>query len=93
MRAWRFGHDDKAVGGFGTREELAAAYEDESGRRIDMEHLRWWEIMGTLRWGIGCGVQTSKHLRGQVRNIELAALGRRIAEQEYDLLELIAGQG
>ena len=31
VRAWRFGSDDKPVGGIGTREELFAAYERAGG--------------------------------------------------------------
>jgi hypothetical protein len=36
-----------------------------------------------------CQVQASAHLSGAVRSVELAALGRRVAETEWDLLELI----
>ena len=92
VRAWRFGHDDMPVGGFGTRDQLIEAYEEESGRTVDRDRLRWWEIARTLWWGIGCGGQASLYLNGLVKNIELAALGRRVAEQEYDLLELLAGR-
>jgi hypothetical protein len=35
-------------------------------------------------------MQCFSHLTGLVRSVELAALGRRIAEMEWDLLELIA---
>ena len=35
-------------------------------------------------------MQCFSHLHGLVRSVELAALGRRIAEMEWDLLELIA---
>ncbi len=55
-----------------------------------MEHLRYWETFGTLKWGVICEMQCFSHLQGLVRSVELAALGRRIAETEWDLLELIA---
>ena len=35
-------------------------------------------------------IQADVHLSGRVRSIDLAAVGRRAAEQEWDLLELIA---
>jgi aminoglycoside phosphotransferase (APT) family kinase protein len=92
VRSWRFGNDHLHAGGFGTREELVAAYESESGNQVDLERLRWWEIMGTARWGIGCVINVEYFLSGVARNIEMAALGRRVAEMEYDLLELIAGR-
>ena len=59
-------------------------------RPVDPEHLHYWETFGTLKWGVICEMQCFSHLHGLVRSVELAALGRRIAETEWDLLELIA---
>ena len=89
VRAWRFGAP-LPVGGFGTREELLAAYAGAGGRPIDAATLRWWEVYGTLRWGAICLTQTAVHLRGELRSVELAAIGRRVCETEWDLLLLIA---
>jgi hypothetical protein len=36
-----------------------------------------------------CIIQAATHLNGQSRSMELAAIGRRVCENEYDLLELI----
>jgi aminoglycoside phosphotransferase (APT) family kinase protein len=88
VRAWRFGVD-RPVGGFGEREDLFAAYERASGRPVDAEVVRWWEVLGTLKWGIMCIAQAFTHLSGTVRSIELATIGRRACENEWDLLELI----
>lgn len=85
VRAWRFG-SDLPVGGFGTREQLFEAYAQTSGTKVDPEVVRWWEVLGTMRWGIGCMVQAERHLRGTTRSVELAAIGRRVCEQEYDVL-------
>jgi aminoglycoside phosphotransferase (APT) family kinase protein len=90
VKSWRFGNVDQPVGGFGTVDSLLAAYEDAGGGRVDPEHLHYWETFGTLKWGIICEMQCFSHLTGLVRSVELAALGRRIAEMEWDLLELIA---
>ncbi len=87
-RAWRFG-STKPVGGFGTYDELLSAYEAASGRRVDREALSWWEAAGSLRWGAICLVQAATHRTGSVRSVELAAIGRRVCEQEWDLLELL----
>ena len=53
VNSWRFGEIDKPVGGFGSREELFAGYE-EAGRKVDPARVMFWEVMGTLRWGIMC---------------------------------------
>jgi hypothetical protein len=36
-----------------------------------------------------CGLQVSAHLSGSTRSVELAAIGRRICESEWDLLALM----
>jgi aminoglycoside phosphotransferase (APT) family kinase protein len=89
VEAWRFGVD-RPVGGFGDYDALFAAYEDAGGRAVDAEVVRWWEVLGTLKWGIMCIIQAFTHLSGTVRSVELATIGRRVCENEWDLLELIA---
>src|SRR4051794_11960017 len=89
LKAWRFGAPLE-VGGLGTVDELVDAYEDAGGRPVDRHALRWWSVAKTLTWGIGCMLQADFHLSGRVRSVELATVGRRVAEQEWDLIELLA---
>ena len=89
VKAWRFGAGLPAAG-LGTREELLAAYRAAGGADISLDELRWWEILGTLRWGVICMTQAEAHLSGAHRSVELAAIGRRVCEQEWDLLLLLA---
>lgn len=89
VKSWRFGNVDRRAGGFGSAEELLDAYAAASGRRIDPEHLFFWEMYGTLKWGVICEMQAFSHLNGLVRSVELAAIGRRVAENEWDLLMLL----
>ncbi len=88
VKAWRFGAA-RPVAGVGEREELLDAYEAAAGVRISADELRWWEAMGTLKWGIMCIMQAHGHLAGQRRSHELAAIGRRVCENEWDLLDLM----
>jgi aminoglycoside phosphotransferase (APT) family kinase protein len=94
VRAWRFG-GGSPVAGVGDYAELLDAYEAESGVRIQERELRWWELLGTVKWGLMCISQSAYHLNGVVRSHELAAIGRRVCENEYDALmtirELSAG--
>jgi aminoglycoside phosphotransferase (APT) family kinase protein len=87
-KAWRFG-SSLAVGGFGPVSQLVDAYEAAGGITVDDGALHWWEVLGTLRWGVICIVQTMTHLTGVLRSVELAAIGRRVCEVEWDLLELL----
>jgi len=89
VKAWRFGAPLE-VAGLGTIDQLVSSYEGAGGRRVDRDALHWWLVQKTLQWGIGCMGQASVHLSGAVRSHELAAIGRRVAEQEWDLIELLA---
>jgi aminoglycoside phosphotransferase (APT) family kinase protein len=90
VKSWRFGVLDRPAGGFGSAEALLEAYAAAGGGEVSLEQLRYWETFGTLKWGVICEMQCHSHLQGLVRSVELAALGRRIAENEWDLLGLIA---
>ena len=89
VNAWRFGRIDLPAGGFGTREDLFAGYA-AAGGCVDAGRVHWWEVMGTLKWGIMCESMAQAFLGGAERNPEFAAIGRRASETEIDLLRLIA---
>ncbi len=90
VRAWRFG-SRLPVAGIGTYEELLDAYRQASGVDVDANEVLWWEVLGTLKWGIMCMIQASSHLLGLHRSHEMAAIGRRVCENEYDLFLLLDG--
>jgi aminoglycoside phosphotransferase (APT) family kinase protein len=92
VNSWRFGEIDKPVGGFGTREELFAGYED-GGRRVDATRVKFWEVMGTLRWGVMCCGMMRRFRIGPDHSMERAMIGRRASETEIDLLRLLAPRG
>jgi aminoglycoside phosphotransferase (APT) family kinase protein len=88
VRAWRFGAPGP-VGGVGERADLLAAYRAAGGIEIDPDRLRWWEVLGSVTWGVMCQLQARAHLDGWTRSHELAAIGRRVCENEHDVLELL----
>ena len=92
VRSWRFGNDEQPAGGLCDRERFFSAYEQARGARVDRAAVRWWEIFGNLKWGVICIMQAQTFLRG-VPNVELASLGRRTAEMEWELLELMEESG
>jgi len=89
VRAWRFGNDQKPVGGLSSREDFFRAYEKASGSSVDPEAARFWEVFGNLRWGIITISQARTHIDGFVKSVELASIGRRTAAPELELLNLI----
>ncbi|GAA2595455.1 phosphotransferase family protein [Actinomadura fulvescens] len=88
VKAWRFGAAPP-VGGFGPYDQLIEAYERAGGTEVDRVALRWWEMFGVARWAIICVMQARRHLTGGERSVELAALGRRVVENEWDLLRML----
>jgi aminoglycoside phosphotransferase (APT) family kinase protein len=89
VRDWRFGNDALRVGGIGELEPFLTVYATASGRNVDRAAVRWWEIMGNLRWAVTCLMQAQRHLSGSDPSVEFASLGRRAAEMELEYLLLI----
>ena len=89
VRAWRFGADQRRLGGVGEVEPYLERYNELTGRGVTLEELDVWEVFGNVKWAIGCLTQCRRHLSGQDRSVEYAVLGRMAAEMEYELLDLI----
>jgi aminoglycoside phosphotransferase (APT) family kinase protein len=89
VRAWRFGIDRNPVGGLCTREALWGAYEKAGGERVDPAVARYWEIMGNWKWAVMCVMQAARMDDGTYRDVELAAIGRRVADSEWESLALL----
>ena len=93
VRAWRFGAPETlGAGGLGSVDAFLRAYEQEAGVDVDRSVFRWWLTLATLRWGVICRHQAQRHLSGEQRSVELAAIGRRVSETEWDVLELLTGE-
>jgi aminoglycoside phosphotransferase (APT) family kinase protein len=91
VKAWRFGAT-LPVAGVGEYGQLFDAYEAAGGATVDADVVHWWEVLGTLKWGIICIMQASVHLNGLSRSHELATIGRRVCENEYDLFLALDGR-
>ena len=89
VNSWRFGNIDNPVGGFGQREDMFAGYEAAGGGKVDPERVKFWEVLGTLKWGVMCTTMVMAFKAGD-RSVERATIGRRSSETEVDLLRLLA---
>ena len=81
------------MAGLGDLDEFLAAYEAAGGAAVDPERVRYWEAFGNVKWAVICARQAADHRKGIRRSHELASLGRRICEPEWDLLQLIGQRG
>ena len=89
VNSWRFGVADKPVGGFGEREDLWAGYEAAGGAPVDRGRALFWEVFGSLRWGVMCAGMTAA-FRDTDPSVERAVIARRTSETEVDLMRLLA---
>lgn len=89
---WRFGERDRPAGGFGSREDLFEGYRSASGAQVDPEHVRFWEVLSSLRWGVGCASMIEWFRSGRDTSVERAMIARRASESELDLLRAMTGR-
>lgn len=88
-RSWRFGVPDKAVGGFGDREDLFGGYEEISGRRVDRDAVRFWEVFGSFWWATGTLSMAQSYRDGSEASVERPAIGRRSSECQIDCVNML----
>jgi aminoglycoside phosphotransferase (APT) family kinase protein len=89
VNSWRFGKWQNPVGGFAARNDFYSDYEKASGIALDRASLHFWELYGTLRWGVSCLQLVHQHVSGEVVSVERAAIGRRISEVELDIMYML----
>jgi aminoglycoside phosphotransferase (APT) family kinase protein len=87
-RVWRFGKNDLEAGGIASREDWTNAYERASGTPVDRDRVATWEVLQNVRWAMITMMQARAHLDGHTKSHELAAIGRRTAETELEILRL-----
>lgn len=92
VNSWRFGETKNTVGGFGSVEQLLEGYRAAGGKDMTAERVKFWEIFGTLKWGIMCMTMYQAFAQGSDRSVERAAIGRRSSETEIDLVNLLYGK-
>ena len=91
VNSWRFGHAEKRVGGFGDLPDLLDAYAAAGGGQFTPRDIDWWEMLGSLKWGIMCMIMYEAYRSGADPSVERAAIGRRVSETEIDLVNLLEG--
>lgn len=86
--SWRFG-GASPVGGFGEYKDLFAGYESISGKRVDPDHVKFWEVFGSFWWAVGCLGMAEHYRSGPDKTVERPAIGRRSSECQVDCVNLI----
>jgi aminoglycoside phosphotransferase (APT) family kinase protein len=86
--SWRFG-GSKPVGGFGDYADLLAGYEAAGGAPIALDRVLYWQMLGSLKWGVMCEGMYASFANGSDPSVERAMIGRRTSECEIDLMALL----
>lgn len=92
VKSWRFG-GKLPMAGVGDRQQFFRDYETAGGFAVDPERVRFWEVYGNVKWGVITITQAATYLTGRSKSVELASIGRRTAETEWELLNLLEGKG
>lgn len=87
--SWRFGRPDRPVGGFGEYADLLAGYASAGGQPIELSRVRFWQMLGSLRWGVMCLTMYLSWRDGVTKSVERPMIGRRVSETEADLVVLL----
>ena len=87
-RCWRFSGARLEAGGIAHRDAFYKAYQLASGRTLDKDLIAYWETMAHVRWAVIALQQSMRHRSGAEPSLELALIGRRLAELEYECLNL-----
>jgi len=86
--SWRFG-GAPPVGGFGEYADLFAGYESITGKQVDPDHVKFWEVFGSFWWAVGCLGMAEHYRTGPDKTVERPAIGRRSSECQVDCVNLI----
>jgi aminoglycoside phosphotransferase (APT) family kinase protein len=88
IRFWQ-GVDQPGRPGLGPKQRFLDGYAKVAGWRLAPEMVVYWEVFANLRWAVITLRQARRHLNGRERSLELASIGRRCAEVEWELLRLL----
>ncbi len=92
-KGWRFARLDREAGGIAARAAFYAGYEGATGRRLDPDRVRFWEVLANVRWAVIALQQSDRYLLGGARDLGTAIIGRRATECELELLMLLDADG
>ncbi len=87
-KCWRFGANQYEAGGIGDRKDFYQGYEEESGRTIDDDAVRYWEVMAHVRWAIIAIQQGDRFVVDGEENLEAALTAYVVPELELEIMHM-----
>jgi aminoglycoside phosphotransferase (APT) family kinase protein len=90
MRPWRW-LGNELIGGMMDREDFYKMYEEASGLEVDKEAVRFWEVLGNIKFAGIFVTGARSFCDGRTRSPLMALLGRSIPRLEIEIMDLIGG--
>ncbi len=91
-KCWRFSSPHLEAGGISSAADFLRGYQKISGCSFSSDELKYWQVMGHLRWAIIALQQGQRHLSGGQSSLELALTGRMVAELEYEIIDMTSDE-
>ena len=88
IKSWRWARND-LVGGLCPREDFVHMYEEASGRIVDRDALKFWEVFSNVKFAIIFITGTKSIVEGKTPDLLLALTAFVNPGVEVELLELI----
>jgi aminoglycoside phosphotransferase (APT) family kinase protein len=87
-KCWRFGRNDQEAGGVGSRDDFYRGYETVSGKPINRDLVRYWEVMAHMNWAVISIQQAQRHISGEEESLLLALTAHITPELELEILNM-----
>ena len=88
MRPWRWLGNEQ-IGGLMERSEFYRMYEEASGLKVDEEAVRFWEVLGNVKFAAIFVTGARSFSEGRTRSPLMALLGRSIPRLELEIMDLM----
>jgi len=88
IKSWRWARND-LVGGLCEREDFVRMYEEASGRKVDPDALKFWEVFSNVKFAVIFITGTRSIVEGKTSDLLLALTAFVNPGVEAELLELI----
>lgn len=88
IRPWRWAGNE-LIGGLVGRQEYYRMYEEASGREVDEDAIRFWEVLGNVKLAAIFITGARSFCDGRTRSAMMALLGRNIGRLELEIMDLM----
>jgi aminoglycoside phosphotransferase (APT) family kinase protein len=88
MRPWRW-LGNELIGGLMDRADFYRMYEEASGLTIDEDAVRFWEVLGNIKFAAIFVTGARSFCDGRTQSPLMALLGRSIPRLEIEIMDLI----